>query len=148
MSDDVLSVIPTDPYWSPGPGAAERAAAAAAVLAGAEAEAVRHDGVAFIDCGADLERIGCPRCAAPIDFDRWSDLVGARFEEGFATLDAAVPCCGAEVSLNDLDYHWPCGFACFEIEILNPERPWFTVGEAARIGALLGHPVRQVRAHI
>src|SRR5690606_41521622 len=91
MSDDVLSVIPTDPYWSPGPGAAERAAAAAAVLAGAEAEAGRHDGVAFIDCGADLQRIRCPRGAGPADLDPGRHLGAAAFEGGFAHLPAAVP---------------------------------------------------------
>ncbi|MBV6697387.1 hypothetical protein [Kitasatospora aureofaciens] len=34
MSDDVLSVIPTDPSWQPAPAAAERAVALVAELLG------------------------------------------------------------------------------------------------------------------
>ncbi|WP_030677653.1 hypothetical protein [Streptomyces cellulosae] len=52
------------------------------------------------------------------------------------------------VSLDALDYDWPCGFARFEIAIWNPERAWFSDEELTAIGHALGHPVQQVRAHI
>jgi hypothetical protein len=47
-----------------------------------------------------------------------------------------------------LDYHWPCGFARFEIAIWNPERTWFDDEDLAAIAKALGHPVKQIRAHI
>ncbi|WP_017592993.1 hypothetical protein [Nocardiopsis potens] len=148
MSDDTLSVIPSDPDWSPGPDAARRAASAAAAAADGDTETTWHEGIALIDCGANLERIGCPGCGAAIAPEQWADLVGACHESGFADLMAELPCCGAETPLNALDYRWPCGFARFEIKVWNPVRAWLTEEELTRIGGLLGHRVRQVRAHL
>lgn len=148
MSEDVLSVIPADPYWQPERGVGERVAA---LVAGWEPDADHevswYDRVTAVDCGGNLERIGCPRCGGAIDTDWWGDLL-EEHADGFATLDAAVPCCGAEVRLDALDHQWPCGFARFEIEVWNPEREWFTETELAHLGAALGHPVRQIRAHV
>jgi len=50
--------------------------------------------------------------------------------------------------LTDLDYDWPCAFARFEIEIWNPGRDPFTDGELESIAQAIGHPVRQILAHI
>ncbi|MFF3420587.1 hypothetical protein ACFYW9_38905 [Streptomyces sp. NPDC002698] len=47
-----------------------------------------------------------------------------------------------------LDYDWPCGFARFEIAVRNPERLWFSEDELTALGDRLGHPVKQIRAHI
>ncbi len=155
MSADVLSIIPTDPYWQPSRDAGDRAAAIAAELAPGHPDGIDveidvswHDTVTVVDCGENLERIGCPRCAAQIDTDWWGDLLEERFETGFDNLAVPLPCCGAEVSLNELDYDWPCGFAKFEIAIWDPERAWFTDEELTLIGQTMGHPVRQVRAHL
>ncbi|MFF2511501.1 hypothetical protein [Streptomyces sp. NPDC058086] len=43
---------------------------------------------------------------------------------------------------------WPCGFARFEIAVWNPARLWFSDEELTVLGDALGHPVRQIRAHI
>jgi hypothetical protein len=155
MSDDVLSVIPTDPYWQPSREAGDRAAALVmALLAGSpdadgpDFDVSWHDTVGFVDCGQNLERIDCPRCAASIDGGWWSDSVGERYEAGFANLVVALPCCGAEASLNDLSYEWPCGFASFAIDVWNPARPWLSDEDLTAIADVLGHRVRQIRAHI
>jgi hypothetical protein len=71
-----------------------------------------------------------------------------RCEGGFEDLSAFMPCCSTEASLDQLDDQWPCGFARFEIEIWNPPQPWFTDEELSRIAEVLGHEVRQIRAHI
>ncbi|WP_406330003.1 hypothetical protein [Streptomyces sp. NBC_00203] len=158
MSDDILSVIPTDPRWQPDQAAAERAVAVVEglvteTLNGIEddLEVTWHERVAVVDCGQNLERIGCPECGPSLDTEWWRDLVEAH-DDGFATLVVDVPCCGAGTSLDALDYDWPCGFARFEIAIWNPGRGRFADEElAALAGALagaLGHPVRQVWAHI
>jgi hypothetical protein len=155
MSDDVLSVIPTDPYWQPDKAAADRITAMVVDLApgipgGADVEidVTWHDTLTVVDCGANLEKITCPHCGASIDTDWWGDLLEAHYEDGFTTLAVKVPCCGADTSLDALDYDWPCGFAQFEIAIWNPDRIWFSDEELTTLATALGHPVRQVRAHI
>ncbi|SDW33766.1 hypothetical protein SAMN05216215_1002293 [Saccharopolyspora shandongensis] len=104
MSEDVLSVIPADPRWQPDRAAADRAAAVAARLApgtagGASVE-IRmtwHDEMTAIDCGDNLERIGCPHCGASIDLTWWSGLLEVLRGAGFETLAVQVPCCRAAV---------------------------------------------------
>ncbi|MFF2775962.1 hypothetical protein ACFVU3_13735 [Streptomyces sp. NPDC058052] len=155
MSDDVLSIIPTDPQWQPDRTAAERTAALAADLApglpdGVEVEmdVTWHDTLTPVDCGDNLERIGCPHCGASIDTEWYADLLESHGENGFTTLVVEVPCCGTDTSLDVLDYDWPCGFARFEIAIWNPERDWFGDEDLVALGDTLGHPVKQIRAHI
>jgi hypothetical protein len=107
-----------------------------------------HDRITVIDCGANLERIGCPTCGASIDTQWWGDLLEDRYETGFADLSATVPCCGSNIQLDTLAYEWPCGFASFEIAIWNPGRDWFSNDEMNALQDALGYPVRQVMAHI
>jgi hypothetical protein len=155
VSDNVLSIIPTDPQWQPEQTAADRAAAIIAELAPGDPDGVDvdinidwHDTITVIDCGANLERIGCPTCGASIDTRWWGDLLEERHENGFDDLTVTVPCCGATTRLEALTYEWPCGFARFEIAIWNPGRGWFTDQEITAVADALGHPVRQVMAHI
>jgi uncharacterized protein YbaR (Trm112 family) len=157
VSDDVLSIVPADPAWRPDPAAADRTAALAAELApsqpglASETKQTWHEGVAFVDCGQNLETIACPQCREPLELDWWQDRMSAGYDDaagGFVNLAVDLPCCGRRSSLAGLEYDWPCAFASFEIEIWNPERVWFTAAELDRLGAALGHPVRQVRAHI
>lgn len=153
MSDDVLSVIPTDQHWQPEQAAADRTVSIVEDLApdradGVEIDVTWHDTLTVVDCGQNLQKIGCPHCGASIGTEWWTDLLEAHCDNGFATLAVEVPCCGIATSLDALDYDWPCGFARFEIAIWNPERVWFSDDELTAIGHALGHPVQQVRAHI
>lgn len=155
MSEDVLSVIPTDPYWQPDQAAADRTAALVAEWepgtrdGDVDVDVSWHEGLGVVDCGQNLERITCPDCRTSIDIEWWAGLLQAHCEDGFTTLDVRVPCCGSSTSLDRLDYDWPCGFARFEIAIWNPgRRIWFSDQELTALGAALGHPVRQIRAHI
>ncbi|MFF4273039.1 hypothetical protein [Streptomyces sp. NPDC001536] len=119
MSDNVLSVIPTDPHWQPERPAADRAVALVTALTGGlavdtdvEIDVDWYDEPAVVDSGQNLSRIGCPHCRGSIDLD------------------------------------WPCGFARFEIAAWNPERNPLTDEELAAVATALGHPVRQICAHI
>ena len=33
-------------------------------------------------------------------------------DNSFTALEATTPCCKKQISLNDLNYNFPCGFAC------------------------------------
>lgn len=155
MSDNILSIIPADPHWQP---AAETADAAMSVFrrlapqldgfVTTEYRITWHDQVTAVDCGANLERIECPVCQNAVDVEWWADLLEERFETGFANLIVTVPCCSAEVSLDDLHYDWPCGFARFELEAWNPNRGWLSADELAELSTALGFDVRQILAHI
>ncbi|MFD9405784.1 hypothetical protein ACFWBN_02005 [Streptomyces sp. NPDC059989] len=155
MSEDVLSIIPTDPRWQPDRDAADCAVSlveelAPAVVDGVDVEidVTWHDAVTVVDCGGNLERIGCPLCRASIDTEWWTDLLESQGDDGFTTLAVEVPCCGKPTTLDALDYDWPCGFARFEIAVWNPERPWFSDDELTALAEALGHPVTQIRARI
>ncbi|MFD8914324.1 hypothetical protein [Streptomyces sp. NPDC059575] len=152
MSDDYLTVIPTDPHWQPSRDAGERAAAVMSGMIPGEArrglEGQWHDTVEVVFCGFRFGGILCPHCGAELTANWWADAVSARYEEDFRTLVATVPCCGVGTSLNDLVYDWPTGFARFRIEALDPERSWLTDEELAAVAGALGHPLRQILVHV
>ncbi|MFD4918757.1 hypothetical protein ACFWNR_36845 [Streptomyces virginiae] len=155
MSEDVLSIIPSDPRWQPDRDAVDRVIALVEELTpgvadglDVEIDVTWHDVLTAVDCGGNLERIGCPLCQADIDTEWWGDLLEAHCDDGFTTLAIEVPCCGGSTTLDVLDYDWPCGFARFEIAIWNPERLWFSEDELRALADRLGHPVKQIRAHI
>ncbi|AKN72588.1 hypothetical protein QR97_24990 [Streptomyces sp. PBH53] len=162
MSENVLSVIPTDPYWQPAPDAADRAAALVLELVSgsadddhADPDAVEldidwHESLTPVDCGQYLTSIRCPHCNGPIDPEWYRNLLDACDErgDGLPTLDVTTPCCTTPTSLDRLDYDGPCGFARFEIATWNPQCSSLTSGELAAVGRALGHPVRQILARI
>ncbi|WP_075737407.1 hypothetical protein [Streptomyces acidiscabies] len=151
MSQDVLSAIPVDPHWQPDKKAAERAHALVASWfpAGSATyvEIKSYDTVTAISSGQNLDRIGCPACGDDVDLDWWFDLEEAHSDTGFTSLDAAVPCCGAVLPLDRLDFDDPCGFARFRVAVWDAER-WFDDGELGALADALGHPVRQIRAYV
>ena len=155
MSENVLSVIPTSPSWQPTLEQADRARELLAQLAPADPDRLDwdlkvewHETITVVDCGANLERITCPQCRSQIDTEWWGDLLEERFNDGFDDLTATAPCCDRRVMLNELEYHWPCGFARFELALWNPGRDWLPDEELFAIAQALGHPVRQILAHI
>ncbi len=75
----------------------------------------------FIDCGDSLERVVCPLCGAELDSEDWACLMDSQYGEyGFDSLDVTVPCCGGATTLDKLRYEADCGFACFEIDVIEP----------------------------
>jgi hypothetical protein len=112
VSDDVLSVIPIDPYWQPDPTAGDTATAIVRALAPdpdgvtVEIRTSWHETVTLVDCGANLERIGCPACGANADTEWWQDLMEARYEDGFHDLSTHMP-----VGFQNPRYLLNCRFA-------------------------------------
>lgn len=154
VSDNYLRLIPTAPIWEPDVEAAHVATEYVAGLfaaSGASADDVTHEfygKVAVIDSGVNTETAKCGHCGAPVDLAWVSEVIEQRADD-LSQLDVVLPCCGETSSLNDLDYHWPMGFASFEICVLNGTRDQYELqqGELERLSSLLGHPVRQVLAH-
>lgn len=154
MSDFYVSLIPTDVDWQPpGEAAAEAAAYVARVFDdpnGMQEITVEfYERITAVDAGENLQRITCPRCTGDISLEWYADLI-EQAEGEFDNLDVKVPCCGATVALDTLQFDWPCGFARFEIAVANPARAEleFTADELNAVAAILGHPVRQILAHI
>ncbi|KAA9155906.1 hypothetical protein FPZ12_028710 [Amycolatopsis acidicola] len=149
MSDEILKIVPTNPYWQPHPDDAASLVELVRTFAReAHIEEYWHQAVEFMDCGSNLAAVGCPHCGARIEFREWDDLMTSRYDNGFTTLEVEVPCCGSESTLNALDYHWPCAFGRFAVELRNPGRAGFTDEELIELARALGHPVLQVRARL
>src|SRR2546421_11705112 len=149
MSDDYLRLIPLQPQFVPTAVAGELARSRFADLVpdAEEVTAVITEEVEFIDQGANFERVRCPNCGAELDKEWWQGRMDEAAAAAFSALDVAVPCCGLGVSLNDLSYELPAGFAKFVLEALNPNvRDLPEIG-LAEIAAALGTPLRKIWAH-
>src|SRR5687768_2518213 len=124
MGDFYIKLIPTDPNYVPGDSAQQAACKLLTSLAldADEVTSTVYDGIQFIDAGENFESIKCSACGSEISLDWWSELMGHRWhDEGFQDLEATLPCCGITRSLNDLNYHFPQGFARFVLEAMNSD---------------------------
>lgn len=152
MSDSWLIFVPVDPHRVPSPA---QQAAAVAVLgrAAPDAESVStevSDAVVLCDCGQGFESVHCPACGADLT-DWWPDAMDADFDpelEGFRLDPCALPCCAADVTLNDLRYELPQAFGRFQLLAANPGIGELPGDALAGIAAALGAPVRQIRRRI
>lgn len=101
----------------------------------------------FIDCGSNLEKILCPFCGISLDFDWWGEAMDTANAKNFQDLTVMLPCCNRKSSLNDLHYHFPCGFANTVFQILNPLR-MPDAEEVDCIQKLLGDTIRVIHTHV
>lgn len=69
------------------------------------------------------------------------------YENNFMKLDIKTPCCDKDASLNELQYDFPCGFACVEIDIMNP-REELMEECIIEVEKLLNTPVRIIHARV
>jgi hypothetical protein len=148
VSDYVLSVIPASPTWQPSRPAGHRLADLLRTFA-PEADTVEihwHDKITVIDAGDNLVRITCPSCRQEIPREWYAGLVEGRQGDGFNDLATTAPCCGAATTLDVLGYHWPVGFARFEVAVRNGLRDRLPAERMALLARALRHPVRQILA--
>jgi hypothetical protein len=158
MSDSYIRVIPTDPEWQP---TVEAAAGAAEYVAGLFAgpgdhvetvEPIFYDRITLIDGGQYMADVLCPRCGAAIGLDWFWDLLRVRNggrrvgEPTVGDLGVTVPCCGTALTLPELRFEDPVGFARFEVSAMNWTRSASELSdeELTTAGDILGHPVTQV----
>ncbi len=147
MSDTIFKLIPENPAYIPDPESRAKAKAYLAILF-PEAEKIVdqvRNTIDFIDPGTNLETITCPECLSRLGKDWWQLAMSRASKAHFANLAIDTPCCGATLSLNDLLYHWPAGFARYSLEVRNPNKE---VDD--RVNALedtLGTMLRKIWAH-
>lgn len=140
MSDHFLVVIPADPHTGL-PESAEDLRKALAKLAGATESAVKDYGkLQFIDAGENAERIGCPACGHTFTIPEWHAWMDADWhgEDGFHLHSHASPCCGTGMTLNDLVYEWPQGFARWFVSARNEGRGPLSADEVAQLEQVAG----------
>lgn len=154
MSDNYLRLIPTDPIFIPTPAAQERARAffVAAVSPADEIDMRVEDHVVFVDQGGLFDAVSCPSCGmrfddTPTTLDWWSAAMDAAWAGRFVDLIATMPCCGVRLSLNDLLYDMPAGFARFILEARNPRVATIEGTGLATLSQLLGCELRVIWTH-
>lgn len=70
------------------------------------------------------------------------------YGDGFALRRYALPCCGAEQSLNELRYEWPQGFARFRLKAMNPDVGDLTGEQMREFEAMLGCRLQKILRHM
>ncbi|MFO1012723.1 MAG: hypothetical protein U1E50_03075 [Caulobacteraceae bacterium] len=143
MADNCIQLIPADPEAVP---EKDKADAALKLL---KRFFPRADEVtAFTSCrprffhpGELLTGSDCPRCGKTSD-DWWEGALAAAMTSG--DIHITAPCCGAPISLNDLDFDSPAGFARFVLEASNPRSEGLGSEDIADLEAILGLKLRQI----
>jgi len=148
MSDNWLQFVPADPTYRPSRAAADQAKTllASFVPRAHEANVEFKDAIEFIHAGSNWSRVNCPVCGTDAEA-WWSEAVGAAFNN-FTDLNVTAPCCGARVSLNEMKYVWPVGFASFVIEAMNPGVADLSPEQEELLASCLGCKLRKIWVHI
>jgi hypothetical protein len=149
MSDSWLQFIPVDAEYQPSPEAAE-CARVLLVAFTPEADTVSFEfkpSVEFFHPGANWSGVECPVCGADAEL-WWGEAMEVAHSEGFRNLLTTAGCCGAQVSLNNLNYVWPAGFGRFVLEAMNPNVQSLNPGEEVELAAALGCTLRKIWVHI
>jgi hypothetical protein len=151
MSDNWITLIPEDPRFVPSEERSSRALDRFRKVApeSDNIEIKKTPDPTFYDCGANSDSVFCPRCTTKIEIAWWQERMNEDFEKpGFRLATYLTPCCGEECTLNDLNYDWHQGFACFGIEAMNPRIGEVESGLIKEFEDILGTPLRVIYQHI
>lgn len=162
MSETVLKIIPIDQDYVPSPAQQANALARLRELVPFGMHEARvYDDLTFIDQGEYCEAVLCPSCAGRVAVDPCSGSDLARdwyyglietitAEAPARTCKTTTPCCGTSVSFTTLRFHFPAGFACFELSVTDPctadERTDLTSQQLAELETVLGCKLMQFDA--
>lgn len=147
MSDNWIALISEDPGFVP--DEARQDAARVRLLAIApDAKKIKIKvtaGVQFFDCGANFERVICSTCGREVNIEWWQARMDDDYGNGAFKLNTyMVPCCGALLTLAQLKYEWPQGFARFSIDIMNPCIGELSEEQRHEFERILGTPLRVI----
>jgi len=149
MSEVALFVIPQDPFFVPG-GPAQAAAEALARRLAPAAEAIAVSVTAkpqFFDAGENFRSLRCPEGGKRLDMEWWAELMEEDFDgEGYSLAAWPSPC-GRPVTLAELVYDAPQGFARFAVALANPGVD-FDDAALAAFAEVIGAPVLLVRQEL
>jgi hypothetical protein len=151
MSDNWIAIVPEDPNFVPD---ADTHAAALDLFRdiapdSEEIEIKLSEKIQLFDCGANLDRIICPRCAQEISIDCWQHWMDDDHDgSGFLLKAYSTQCCNSTVRLDELRYERPQAFARFGIEAMNPHIGDLSDGQISEFQAILGTSLRTVYQHI
>ena len=118
MSETVTKLISVYPHSKAVFNHADELRRYIGTLTDAPTEVYESSSIDFIDCGTEIKEIICPCCRKRTDSDWWNEKVDEYYQNGFSDLMTEMYCCGARVSLNDLDYRPQCGFASAVFKIM------------------------------
>jgi hypothetical protein len=148
MSNSVLKIFPVDPLCRP-----------TSMIPGTLAQSIRdifqpecrisiidQDDPFFVDQGENFERVVCPLCSKEMEISWWNEAMDRSSRSKFRDLMIIAPCCESRVSLNDLEYEWPAGFASFVIEIQDP-RDDIQRDEMVALEEIIGCKLRKIWAY-
>lgn len=147
MSDQFLVVIPSDPLAELPPTAEVMRQALAGMARTGEARIKDYGKLQFIDAGQNAKNIRCSACDALVEPDQWhvwmqNDWHG---EDGFHLHRHRLPCCGVELTLNDLRYDGPQGFSRWFVSARDNGRGALTLAELQTLSALAGLPLKAIQ---
>lgn len=149
MSVNFLQLIPVEPTFVPNPAAQQEAKDLLTSLApdSDEITAETTDDVQFIDAGSNFETISCPTCGQELTVEWWQAAMNEAYEAKFQDLHTISPCCGAELSLNDLNYTRPQGFAKFVLQARNPNVAELDKAAVVKMEEAVGCSLRTIWTH-
>ena len=149
MSDSFIVLIPADPHAAL-PETAEAVRAELADIVETPDSRVKDYGkLQFIDAGQNFERIGCPSCGHTFTIPEWHEWMNADWhgEEGFHLHTRSSPCCATDMTLNDLVYEWPQGFAHWFVGARDVNHGRLTDDELALLQDIAGIGLKPIYQH-
>jgi hypothetical protein len=151
VSDNFIVLVPVDPKFAPSPDVQKRVAATLRRLA-PSADSIElevSEAIRFHDCGSNFESISCPRCAAEISIDWWQERMDDdAIEEGFKLERYPVACCGAPLTLNELEYEARQAFGRTSWTVRNANVGELDVMALHELEAEAGTPLVAVYQHL
>ena len=144
MSEHFIALTPIDPKAEvPKEGPALRDAVAN-ILGTDEVRLKDYGKLQFIDCGQNFNTVSCPSCQSEIGQEQWHTWMDEDWhgEEGFHLHRHQTPCCDHEVTLNDLTYDMPQGFAHWMVSARAADLSESTLLD---LSELAGTPLRLIR---
>ncbi len=122
MPDTILKIIPTDPAHSCNEETQQEIISLLSKFySPQQIELINTDSIEFVDPGQNFESVSCHLCGQLLKIEDWQSLMGYAFEANFGSLNFTTSCCNKEVSLNDLNYNWPAGFARLIISVTDAQ---------------------------
>ena len=142
MSENFIALVPTDPKAEVPDNAQALRDALARHLGTEEVRVKDYGKLQFIDCGQNFDSVACPACSARIEMDQWHAWMEEDWhgEDGFHLHRHQTPCCNQDITLNDLSYDMPQGFARWMVSARADD-----LSEIAPFSALAGVKLRLIR---